>query len=352
MAILPRCTFDVRIPEGHLVAGGPVEMLLVVDSSEPLPRAKRILCRLEIAAKLEGGKSPSLPMVEHDVELPLPNGLPKGPYELPLTFPTLPDWLPPTFEVGRPVFVACSVTVRVDVTWARDPTAHFSFPVVVPPRPGVRSPVIKRSAEDFHRSASFEVTLASNVVRQDEPIEGAIAINESENARFDAVQIEVVSVLSLPLDHRPEPYTDRSPVASLFLSSEKLRNGRAVPFSLRPKGLLASFDNPYVRHKVYLVVQAEIPRPPHPGCARTTGTLRSPSKFCRAARTSRALRKRRTSAKIASSASRPPSPRRRTSARQLLPPSWKARKSVSAFGSSTSSSARPSASRRSWLIRI
>src|SRR5690606_6926681 len=176
-------------------------------------------------------------MLDHELELPLPDGLPEGLCEFPLVFPSLPDWLPPTFQWGVGARISAEVNVRVDVDWALDPKARFPVKIIMPPRRGVRSPVIARSPKSFHDSIGFEVTLATSVIRHDEPIEGAIALRGT-NASFDAVQIDLVGELSTLIEKHPRERTFRRVAAYAFLPAERLRNGRAVPFSLRHQGLL------------------------------------------------------------------------------------------------------------------
>ncbi len=262
MTFFPRCRFGVLVPDGVVIAGSRLEGVLEMTVPEPISRAERIelVFRSHAWAGYGSGKNRSvrrrdLFVVPLRVELPKGGPLQPGTYRYPFTF-DVPAWLPPRLA-GADCAIEHDVEARLDVDWAIDPVTRSLPEIVMPPAHGQRAPMTMRSPGGFHDSIVLEVSLASSVFGQDEPLSGNIALRSGSDARFDAIELSLSSVATIRMgrgDRRNgAARTIRVPAAAL-------RGGGSVRFVFPPAAELPpTFSNGFIDHDVILKVSVDIP---------------------------------------------------------------------------------------------
>lgn len=263
MALFPKCTFEVRVPNNGVVrAGERLRGELTLDVPEPIPRAEHLdlFFRTTATAGYGGGKNRTvvvknlltLPMhVDFPKDVPLPAGKHTWPFEL-----DIPAWVPPNYR-GNDCSIANSIDVRLDVDWAVDPKTSVTPEVHQLPIATHASPVTTRSPDTFHEHIVVELTLESSIVAVDQPIRGFLALRGGHNARYDAIVISVLSVATISMSQG-----DRREGGGLSvrIPKEALAKGESVPFHFMPSALLKpSFRNGYIDHAIVMRVKADIP---------------------------------------------------------------------------------------------
>jgi len=268
MALFPKCSFEVLVAGGVLMPGTRVDGTLVVTAPEPIPRAEHVeLVFSSIAeAGYGSGKQRTVErrvMFNAPFRVDLPGEpLSAGTHRFPFSI-NLPAWLPPAYQ-GDDCSIVHLIETRVDVDWAIDPTAKAYPAVAALPRQGTRRPLTTRSPAGFHESIVLEVTLASSVLADDEPLNGQIALRSGHAARFDAVDLRLGGAAKITMgrgDRRlGAAVTIRVPAAAL-------RGGEAVPFRFpATKGQIPpSFRSSFIDHDVVLAVSVDIPWASDPG---------------------------------------------------------------------------------------
>lgn len=261
MALFPRCSFQVLVSDGIVVPGRRLDGQLVIDAPEPIPRAEHVELVFTSSAWVGygGGKNRRvvrrvLWIAPFHIEVKQ-DPLPAGQHRLPFSV-DVPAWLPPGYR-GSDCAIEHVIEVRLDVDWARDPTARLVPAIALAPREGVRAPLTLRSPPGFHESLVVEVTLASSVIAHDEPLRGHVALRSGLDATFDALELSFLGTGMMNMaqgDTRPDFST------SIRVPAEALRSGEAVAFQFPPTPQVQpTFRNGFIDHDVVLRVSADIP---------------------------------------------------------------------------------------------
>ncbi len=262
MALFPRCRFAVFVPDGVFIAGSRLEGVLEMTVPEPIPRAERIdlVFRSRAWAGYGSGKSRSvyrrdLFVMPLHVELPKTGPLPEGTYRYPFTF-DVPAWLPPPLA-GADCAIEHEIEARLDVDWAIDPVTRTRPVIVMPPAEGERTPMTIRSPAGFHDSIVLEVSLASSVFAQDEPLSGNIALRSGVDARFDAIELSLTSVASMRMARGDRRH---GTARKIRVPASALRGGASVPFVFPPgRDFAPTFSNGFIDHDLILNISVDIP---------------------------------------------------------------------------------------------
>lgn len=261
MALFPKCSFQVLVSDGLVVPGKRLDGQLVVIAPEPIPRAERIDLAFRSNAWAGYGSGKNRRVVRRSMWLapfrvaiqadPLPAGEHRFPFSV-----DVPHWLPPGYR-GADCGLDHTIEVRLDVDWAVDPTMTMVPLVAVLPREGVRTPYNTRSRPAFHESLVVDVTLASAVIAQDEPLQGHIALRSGHGATFDAIELAFMGTAAIVMgqgDARP------GASSSIRIPAEALRGGEAVAFQFPAnQHVMPGFSSGFIDHRVMLRVTADIP---------------------------------------------------------------------------------------------
>jgi hypothetical protein len=260
MALFPDCSFQVTLPGGVFVPGTRVDGTLVVLAPEPIPRAEHVdLVFRSIAwAGYGGGKSRSVvrrTMFDAPLHVDLAaKPLPAGRHEFPFSI-DVPAWLPPNYR-GNDCGIEHLITMRLDVDWAVDPLAKLVPLIAVLPREGRRAALTARSPAGFHESIVLEVTLASAVIRHDEPLVGQVALRSGHAARFDAIELLLAGNARIAMGRGDRR---RAGGSMIRIPADALRGGEAVPFQFPAnQHFPPSFRSSFIDHDVVLTVSADI----------------------------------------------------------------------------------------------
>lgn len=258
-----------------MTAGARLEGVLVVDAKEPIPRAERIdlVFRTSAWAGYGSGKSRRVyrrqvflaPLRVELTEDTIPAGVHRYPFGV-----DAPPWLPPGLA-GPDCGIVHEIDARIDVDWAIDPKQRLVPRVVMPEATGFRQTVTTRSPAGWHESIVLEVTLTSNVIAQDEPLEGQIALRAGHAARFDAVELSFGSTVTIPMGRGD---LRRGAATMIRIPAEQLRSGEAVPFLFPPTLLVPpTYRTGFIDHDTTLVVSVDIPWAIDPSFAVLVTTL-------------------------------------------------------------------------------
>ena len=233
MDLFPECQFRVLLAGGALQAGQRNLGTLELQLPEDVPRAEHVdlVFRSDAVAGYGSGKHRTV-LVRTMVLQPLridipPGGLRAGVHTFPFAL-DMPPWLPSAY-VGSDCSIRHTIELRLDVDWAIDPKATLA-PLVVPappPQPAVARPLARRSPGTLHEAIALEVQLDRDVVRQDEPITGEIALRTGHEVPFDAVVLSLIHVARVSMGRGDA--RDRLAV-SLQIPAERLRGGESVRF--------------------------------------------------------------------------------------------------------------------------
>jgi hypothetical protein len=260
MALFPDCSFQVLLPGGVFVPGTRVDGTLVVVAPEPIPRAEHVdLVFRSIAwAGYGSGKSRSVDrrtMFDAPLHVDLAaKPLPAGRHEFPFAI-DVPAWLPPNYA-GNDCGIEHLISMRLDVDWAVDPLAKLVPVIAVLPREGARAALTARSPAGFHDSIVLEVTLASTVIRHDEPLVGQVALRSGHAARFDAVELLLAGNARIAMGRGDRR---RGGGSMIRIPADALRGGEAVPFQFPAnQHFPPSFRSSFIDHDVVLTVSADI----------------------------------------------------------------------------------------------
>lgn len=262
MALFPKCSFQVLVPGGVIVAGNTLDGILELTVPEEIPRAERVVLVFRSNAWVGYGSGKSRNVVrrgllELPVQLELPDGVPlaRGTHRYPFQL-DIPAWLPPRYK-GPDCAIEHTLEARLDVEWAIDPVTRTTPEVVLPPAEAHREPAVVRSPDGFHESLMLEVALASKVVAQGEPLTGTVALRSGHEARFDAVLVSCTSLAIMSMGRADRRQGDASTVR---IPAERLRSGESVPFVIPPQAAMPpTFSNGYIDHDVVLQVSVDIP---------------------------------------------------------------------------------------------
>ena len=261
MAIFPECSFEVLLAGGVFVPGERAEGSLEIVAPRSIAHAEYV--KLEFRSRAWAGyrsgkhrKIAQRDMFPVPLRIDLPGDLPAGTHRYPFTV-DVPEWLPPGFR-ARDCAIEHTMITRLDVSWAKDPSATTPCLVVLPPVDGTQRPVATRSPADFHSAIALEVTLASSVLALDEPLVGKVALRSGHAARFDGVDLAFGGVGRSTMakgDVRPTAY-----VSKVRIAAEALRSGKAVPFTISPHpSLVPSFQSSFIDHEPILRVSVAVP---------------------------------------------------------------------------------------------
>ncbi|MEO7109337.1 MAG: hypothetical protein ABI183_02770 [Polyangiaceae bacterium] len=259
MALFPKCSFQVLVPNGRIVAGQRLEAVLVVTAPQPIPRAEGIDLLFQSVAWASYGKSSaSKVMFEAPLELELEKGVPfaAGEHRYPFAV-DVPAWLPP--EVNGGTFgIRHTIDARLDVDWAVDPKAAYIWPRVdMPPRSAVRQPLTIRSHPGFFKDVVVEVTLSSATVAIGEEIRGQIALRSGHTVGFDAIDLALTSNATIAIGMHDRRAT---PLSRVRVPSAALRAGETLSFTFPSAPYLSpTYKTSFIDHDVSIVVS--IPNP-------------------------------------------------------------------------------------------
>jgi hypothetical protein len=261
MALFPKCSFSVLVPNGVIVPGTRVDGTLVIDAPEPIPRAEHVdlVFRSVAWAGYGAGKQRTVyrrTMFEAPLRVDLTQApMPAGRHSFPFAI-EVPPWLPPGYA-GKDCAIEHVIEMRVDVDWAIDPVAKLIPIVASPLTHGSRKPVTTRSPAGFHDSIVLEVTLPTSVISQAEPLSGHIALRSGHTARFDAVELAMVGSATMVMARGD---SRRGWGTTIRIPAEALRSGEAVPFQFPPfQRFPPTFRSAFIDHDVILAVKADVP---------------------------------------------------------------------------------------------
>jgi len=265
MALFPKCDFRVLLPP--VVAGARLDGVLELDVPEDIPRAERLelLFSTRAWAGYGSGKNRTVKRRELFVgplhfDFPGDAALPRGTHRYPFAI-DVPPWLPPSLS-GSDCAIEHRIEVRLAVDWAIDPKLVVVPHVVLPPAQATRAPLTIRSPAGLHEEIVVEISLASTVRAQDEPLSGTVALRSGHGARFDAIVLSLRSIASIVMG-RGDRRTGGG--ISIRVPADALRSGDGVPFVFPPDaagvagGLLPTFRTGAIDHDVVLAVTVDIP---------------------------------------------------------------------------------------------
>ena len=260
MALFPDCSFQVLLPGGVFMPGTRVNGTLVVLAPEPVPRAEHVDLLFRTIAWAAYGSGQSRTVERRTVfDAPLhvdlvAKPLPAGRHEFPFSI-DVPAWLPPNFP-GNDCGIEHLITMRLDVDWAVDPVTKIVPIVAVAPRSGTRAGLTTRSPGGFHDSIVLEVTLASAVIRHDEPLVGQVALRSGHAARFDAIELLLAGNARITMGRGDRR---RGGGSMIRIPADALRGGEAVPFEFAANHHFPpTFRSAFIDHDVVLTVSADI----------------------------------------------------------------------------------------------
>jgi Arrestin (or S-antigen), N-terminal domain len=259
MAIFPKCTFQVLVPNGHIVAGQRLDAVLVVTAPQPIPRAEGIDLLFQSLAWASYGKSAvNKVMFQAPLELELDKRVPfaAGEHRYPFAV-DIPAWLPPELNAGT-FGIRHTIDARLEVDWAVDPTAAYIWPRVdMPPRSATRRPLTIRSQPGFYKDVVVEVTLSSATVAIGEPIHGQIALRSGHAVAFDYIDLALCSNATLAIGIRDRLTT---PMSRVRIPAPALRAGGTLSFTFpSAPHLPPSYKTSFIDHDVSIAVS--IPNP-------------------------------------------------------------------------------------------
>lgn len=255
--MFPSCKFKFRT-EPRVYLGRQIAGVLEVEAGEDIRRAEVVFVTYVVTATAEytkgDGKTGRVRrelakmLVRHDLP---PGGLARGTHTFPFAFDP-PPGLPPTFE-GSGCSVVHLMEARVDVDWAVDPVGVISLEMFAPPVEGARSPFVTRTPPAFHPDVVLEISLASSVIIEGEPIHGHIALRSGAQ-RVDRILIDARRAVGLPTRPRYER------IITLGIPRQALEAGTPVSFTIPPDPRsTVSFAGHPVSSRIELVVAADIP---------------------------------------------------------------------------------------------
>lgn len=251
----PKCSFNVVVAGGCLVAGERARLIVMVD----VPRRIRRVAALEVefatslaaivfAAPTSGVPIAGLqPVFARKWRLPAPAGgvLEAKTHEFPFTF-DVPRDLPPT---SRGIHHA--MDLELSVHWAMSSRLRLHPVVALPPQVGTRTPKAVRSAPNFYDDVLVELAFTSTTVVVGEKLLGSVALRGGFDATFTALVLEMNELIS---SEQLLPHS--VPIATLSIDRERLRDGSSVPFEFPTEGYSPSFASPRLQRRHVLGVRA------------------------------------------------------------------------------------------------
>lgn len=261
MALFPKCSFQLLVSDGRIVPGTRVAAELVLEAAEAIPRAEHVHVdfRSEAWAGYGAGKNRQVVrrnMFQAPIRVDLPNEpLGAGQHRFPFAI-DVPPWLPPAYE-GNDCGIKHVVEMRLDVDWAVDPKATLHPAVSQVPRSATRRSLTLRSPVGFHEEIVLEVTLASAVLVEGEPLMGQIALRSGHRARFDAVVLTLANSDVMTMARRDRR---RNSGTTTTIPADVMRAGEPVPFQIMPSPTLTpSFKSSFIDVDVALGVRVDVP---------------------------------------------------------------------------------------------
>src|SRR5947209_4471887 len=125
MALFPKASFKIMVPDGLIIPGTRVDGELVVEVPEAIPRAEHVELVFRSIAWAGYGSGKNRSVVRREMyQAPLIVDLPKdvplaaGEHRYPFKL-DLPYWLPPPYK-GSDCAIEHTIETRVDVDWAID----------------------------------------------------------------------------------------------------------------------------------------------------------------------------------------------------------------------------------------
>lgn len=247
-ALFPACNFDVTIQGGALVAGSRNHVAVKVYAPEAIPRARRLAVKFASVAlaTFEGQdgsytRTHSLASLGYAIEL---EGITQGRHEIPLVL-DLPSWIPPSTDFMRSR-IDHRILFELDVDWALDVDSYRPVTVVGAPwpEPVSATPIASRSGPAFAQDLALDVTVDSTTVVEGDAVRGTLALRSGHWAPFDAVHLNVVHHGEIAfgpvlVGHR----VDSMPISVSRISSQALRAGKPVPFSVPIDRAAATHQN-------------------------------------------------------------------------------------------------------------
>jgi hypothetical protein len=242
MSVFPTCQFALRLdsPDNRLIAGRTNRGWLILDLPEPVSRAERVelTFRCNAWAVYGSGKNRSTwrrGLLWKPLGLELPEGgLAAGRHTIPFTV-DIPDGVGQAFAA-----YSCGmehlVELRLDVDWAVDPTAQLVLftGTARPPVQAAKAPLSLRTPSSFHPVMAVELDLASQVIVQDQTLEGSVAIRFGHNEDFVSLSVILYQGATITMG-RGDLRLDE--VARCELDASALRRGETVRFRFSTQGL-------------------------------------------------------------------------------------------------------------------
>lgn len=240
MSLIPAAGFRLLFRgDGTLAPGEHVEGIIVLTAPEHIPRAERLDLWFESIAWAGYGAGKNRQVIQRTMfnapmhcKLP-PGGLPPGEHQYPFSL-ELPRDLPVNYS-GADCGVIHRCNLRLDVDWAIDPTAAMSIMIAPRPFTAERRTVAVRSPPNFHDAIALDVTMASSLVVQGQPLEGTIALRTGHAAQFDAVTISLQHIARVNMGRGESRATNTGVV---HVAADLLRGGAGVPFAFPATGVL------------------------------------------------------------------------------------------------------------------
>lgn len=261
MSLLPRPTFEVRLPPRGVVPGEKLKGLILVNASKPIPRARFLHLEFKSVARAEYRAESDLEYTERLIFQALVRAdipgkrLDVGVHRVPFAI-DVPGHLIPGIE-GESFYVRHNINVHLDVDFAVDPHATFDPHIALPPREALRLPATVRSPAGFHDSVVLELTFPSTAIIQGEPLVGRVALRGGHDAKFSSVDISLANIARINMGRG-----DRRRIASsmVHVPRDALRAGEPVAFNFpAQEHLPPTFYSPYVDHQFVLSVSLVVP---------------------------------------------------------------------------------------------
>ncbi|MDB4942347.1 MAG: Arrestin (or S-antigen), N-terminal domain [Labilithrix sp.] len=251
MALFPKATFEVLVPDGRIAIGGVTRGIVVLDTARDIPRVSELVVELVSIARFRYPAVWDRVLFTAKARVTQPPVLAKGTHRIPFEIET-PSWLPPTF-FDELTDVEHRVDVRLDVAWGLDPSTRLQPPVVLRPREGHREPVRLRLPPAFHARARIELVVDSRVVRQGEPVLGHVELLQGTIEPYPGITLLLMRNVATGSET-----SWWSNDASVLVSAAALAAGQPVAFEIPADAVSRpSFRTGFVDNAVYLGVMLQ-----------------------------------------------------------------------------------------------
>lgn len=236
--VFPECLFFVELDGGGPLLGADTEGVVRLRTEAPIPRAKALTARFVVSEEAvedahEHPEHRRRIHYERQLSFPIPNGLAAGEHRFPFVL-TLPASLPQPYA-GAQDQITYTLDLRLDVDWALDPTHRVAFEPRIAPLAPVRGEALALRPPP-HEGVAVEMTLASSVVAQGEPLDVRVAVRSDRDRPLEQLRLVLCHRCVATTFGSGAPVRERE-ARFVDLPVEKLRSGETVSVRLRTDGL-------------------------------------------------------------------------------------------------------------------